>query len=361
VDIGSDSVRLCQVEARDGALSLVDCAQVAVPQSVRGQGAVEEAFLVDALGEAVRGSNFRGREVVSGLGCNSLMVKSIRVPVMGEQELAAMVPYEAADRFNMPAGQLHVEYLVAGEVREGEETRQEVILLAADRGLINQHVAMLSRAKLIPVAVDIEECAVFRSFERFLRRLGDAEEVNCFVDLGASMTKVTITRGREVVFLKRIDVAGRHFDQAVCERLSVSAEEAWALRRKVAHDPAYGQKDRQQVVRAIYDSIRPELERLCREIALCLRYYSVTFRGQRPQQVTLVGGEAADTCIVDMVKQRLGLKTVVGEPFRGIRTDTSGVRFDRRGGMAEWAVALGLSLKGLDLAAGAPAGGEAAA
>jgi type IV pilus assembly protein PilM len=363
VDVGSDSVKLSQLSLAGGGLVAVDFAQVAIPRSVRGDHSEREAFLVDALAEAVRNGRFRGRQVVTALGCSDLMVKSIRVPLMSQKELAETLPYEAADRFNMPAGQMHVEYLAGGEVREGDETREEIILLAADRTRIAQHVAVLTRAKLVPVAVDIEECAIFRSFERFLRRAADAEEVNCFVDLGASASKVVITRGREVVFLKRIEVAGHQFDQAVADRLSLSFEEACALRRKVARDSEYAQADRQQVSRAIYDSVRPELENLCREIALCLRYYSVTFRGSRPQQVTLVGGEANDVCIVQMLKQRLGLKTLVGEPFRGIRTDQISAGLDRRTSMSEWTVSIGLSLKGLDAEAAAQGmgTGEAAA
>jgi len=361
LDIGSDSVKLCQLALADGSLSVVDCAQIAIPRTVRDEPAQREAFLVETLTETIHTGSFHGREVVTALGCDELMVKSIRVPVMRSDELAEMLPFEAADRFNMPASQLHTEFLIAGQVREGDETREEVILLAADRARIAQHVAMLSRAKLIPVAVDIEECAVFRCFERFLRRAADAEEVNCFVDLGASASKVVITRGREVVFLKRVEVAGRQFDQAVADRLNLSFEEACALRRKVARDRDYSRQDRAQIIRAIYDSVRPELERLCREIALCLRYYSVTFRGSRPQQVTLVGGEANDACIIEMLKQRLGLKTVVGEPFRGVRTDLVGAAIDRRTGMSEWAGSLGLSLKGLQLDPEENSRGEAAA
>jgi type IV pilus assembly protein PilM len=361
VDIGSDSVKLSQLALVGGGLVAVACAQISIPRAVRGEPAEREAFLADALGEAVGGGAFRGRQVVTALGGSDLMVKSIRVPPMSQKDLAETLPYEAADRFNMPAGQMHVEYLIAGQVREGDETREEIILLAADRTRIAQHVAMLRRAKLDPVAVDIEPCAIFRSFERFLRRAADAQEANCLVDLGASASKVVITRGREVVFLKRIEVAGRQFDQAVADRLSLSFEEAAALRRKVSREAGHGQSDHQQVGRAIYDSVRPELEALCREIALCLRYYSVTFRGSRPEQVTLVGGEASDGCIVEMLKQRLGLRTVVGEPLRGIRSDRIEAALDRRTAMSEWAVSIGLSLKGLDVEAAADSTGEAAA
>ena len=360
LDIGGDSVKLCQLAYSDGVLGVVDCAQIAIPPSARKDYAEREAFLVDALAETVRSGKFHGREVVTALGCTELMIKSIRVPVMREDELAEMVPFEAADRFNMPASQLHTEFFVAGQVREGDETREEVIVLAADRTQISQHAAMLIRAKLIPVAVDIEECAIFRCFERFLRRAADANEANCFVDLGASATKVVITRGREVVFLKRIEVAGRQFDQAVADRLNLSFEEACALRRKASRDSEYSASDRQQIVRAIYDSIRPKLEDLCREIALCLRYYSVTFRGSRPDRITLVGGEANDSCLVEMLKQRLGIKTIVGEPFRGVRTDLVGAVIDRRMGMSEWAVSLGLSLKGLQMESEEQTRGEAA-
>jgi hypothetical protein len=86
------------------------------------------------------------------------------------------------------------------------------------------------------------------------------------------------------------------------------------------------------------------MEDLGREVALCLRYYSVTFRGHRPSKVKLLGGEAADPQLQAILSAALTIPVETGRPLYSV--DTSKMKpTDRRGNMSEWAAALGLSLK----------------
>ena len=57
------------------------------------------------------------------------------------------------------------------------------------------------------------------------------------------------------------------------------------------------------------------MEDLTKEISLCLRYYSVTFRGQRPSRVRLMGGEAHDPQLVTMLSGALSISVEAGAPL----------------------------------------------
>jgi hypothetical protein len=86
------------------------------------------------------------------------------------------------------------------------------------------------------------------------------------------------------------------------------------------------------------------MEQLARELSLCLRYYSVTFRGQRPSRVRLIGGEAVDPQLHLILGAGLTVPVESGRPLHNV--NTSNMRpSDRRGYMSEWTVAFGLSLK----------------
>jgi Tfp pilus assembly PilM family ATPase len=106
----------------------------------------------------------------------------------------------------------------------------------------------------------------------------------------------------------------------------------------------------------VADAIRPHLEDLAGEIALCLRYYSVTFRGARPESVTFTGGEAQNIDIPTALGERLGVEVRTADLFRGVKTDHLGQVLDRRIALPEWTTAFGLSLKGFHLAAQMAAG-----
>jgi hypothetical protein len=86
------------------------------------------------------------------------------------------------------------------------------------------------------------------------------------------------------------------------------------------------------------------MEELGREIALCLRYYSVTFRGQRPQKLKLLGGEAADPLLLGVLNASLGIPVEAGRPLFSVDTSRMDA-CDRMGFGSEWATAFGLALK----------------
>ena len=91
------------------------------------------------------------------------------------------------------------------------------------------------------------------------------------------------------------------------------------------------------------DAIRGDVEELAREIALCLRYCSVTFRGLRPKEVTLTGGQAYDSAMVRLLSEQLGVPCEVGQPLKGIDMSAVDLGGDRRGMFAEWGVCAGLA------------------
>jgi type IV pilus assembly protein PilM len=98
------------------------------------------------------------------------------------------------------------------------------------------------------------------------------------------------------------------------------------------------------------DAMSSVAENLAKEISLCLRYYTVTFRGKRVQRATFAGGGAYESILLDVLRSQLSVEIDLAEPFRGFDLSSAGenVHFegDRRGRLCEWAVAVGLSLKG---------------
>ena len=89
------------------------------------------------------------------------------------------------------------------------------------------------------------------------------------------------------------------------------------------------------------ESVRPALDKLAHELSLCLRYYSVTFRGQPLSQMVLGGGEATDA-LAEWLAARLDLPCEVGNPLRPF---DKGPATGRDG---QWDVAAGLALRDLN-------------
>lgn len=349
VDIGAAGVRVLQLVDCDGEPAVQAAAHYEFPA---GAGPDERFELVPGiLREALSRHAFCGREAVAALGIGEFQMKNIRLPKMPAEELDTAVQFEAQDRFELGGMPAQFRYLPAGEVRHGNELKEEVIVFSAVEEKITERLALLHAAGLRPVAMDITPCAIARSFVRFLRRGEDVNAVNIFIDVGRTGSTIVITRGTDLSFLKIIDIGGDHMNAAVAKALNLSREEAADLRVRIMHE-GDGRRatDRPIVadeIRArVLDAVRPQVERISRDVQLCLRYFAVTFRGQRPDSLTFVGGEAHEPALRQIFSSAIDIPSMIGHPLRGVRRAELTAARNERTLQPAWAVATGLALRG---------------
>jgi type IV pilus assembly protein PilM len=349
LDIGHDGVKMLQVETVGQTLAVVAAARQAFPTQARENPDLRLASAVDLIRQMFRQGDFSGRRVVTAVPREILHVKNLRMPLIPQHELAAAVRFEAKNIFPFDTDKAHIQILPAGEVRQGIDVRQEVIVLAARHEDVNSFVEQIHRCGCVLESLDVEACALYRSQERFIRRREDEQDVNILVDVGYRRSKIVIGRGRDISFMKSIDIGSQHLHEAVSRKLGITMDEARALRRRLIEAaPGPGLSldavRRDSVRQAVFDATRSTMEQLSREISLCLRYYSVTFRGQRPAKLRLFGGEAADPLLLGVLNAGLSIPVEAGRPLFSVDTSRMDAA-DRMGYMSEWASAFGLSLK----------------
>jgi type IV pilus assembly protein PilM len=214
-----------------------------------------------------------------------------------------------------------------------------VILLACHRPVLQRILGIAEETGLRAAAIDVEPNALLRCYAKQLRRDEDQERRVIYVHVGASVTTALIARGPDAVFVKYLDVGGRHLDEAVARHLQMTLADASALRRHNG-DRRAEQRD-PEVARSIAESIRPVLEDLVAGLSMCIRYYSVTFRGQPLAQLILGGGEASET-LKQWLATRLDVPCQLGDPLRSYEKPASAGR------ATQWDVAAGLALRSLD-------------
>jgi len=356
LDIGAESVRMLQLDRSGKTLSVLAAAQWRFPpNAVAGESDPRERRRLAgrATREMVKKGGFRGRNAISCIKTNELVVKNIRLPHMPDHELASAVMWEGQERFGFQVAPDRMHYIKAGEVRQGSESRDEIILMGVPEEAVQQHLELLEEMRLKPVDIDAEPTALFRTFHRFLRRAEDESAVTVIVDVGLAATKVVVARGKTIILIKSIDIAGQAFNESVAKQLGLSYGEAQRLRRRGGEGESEGSSGSgpavgEQLRWSIFDAIRGQVEALAREISLCLRYCLVTFRGLRPARITLTGGEAYDPALVKLLGECLDCECEVGQPLRGVDLGNADLGSDRRGALTEWSVALGLALRGAE-------------
>jgi type IV pilus assembly protein PilM len=372
LDLGTHRVRLLQLRRRGGrggrgGLAVAAAADRELPADLPPSGPQRRSALAVLLRAMLRSGDFRGRQVISCVPAAAIQYKNLRLPRMPTEELRAALTWEASTRLNLgPAEKTVIQFYDAGEVRQGEEMRQEIILMAAPAETLDDHLALLLEADLKPLAIDGLPSALVRGLGA-VGETGPDAAATVAVDVGHQFSKVVIARRGEVVFFKLVDIGGDKFDRAVAEKLNLSPVEAAELRRRISKSPAagaeplFGQTRREGVERAIFEAVRAEAGNLAHEVGLCLRYYSVTFRGKRPDKVLLAGGGATEPQLARVLNEDAGLTAEPARPLAG--AETGGIiELDGSGpDYSQWTVAAGLATRESARATGAaPAGGVAA-
>jgi len=286
-------------------------------------------------------NHFKGTEAVVSLPAEYVVVKHVRMPPMQPDELAASLPYELEDKLPFPPAKAVVRHILAGSVAENNEPRQDVLVLAVPRDVVQARVSTIDRLKLSVVGAGIESCSMcygyaFASEHSEPSQSGPPCLMAVYLDWQRS--HVAILRGQETTFVKPVETGLDHVTQSVATVTESSLEEA--SERTAAWRDASSPETLDEAV-TTYNRCREPVDHLTDEIASCMRYHASLARGARIDRLVFLGPGARDKALVRVLSANLTVPCEVGDPI-GTVTGSG----DRETAAPEMAVAVGLSLFG---------------
>lgn len=396
VDFGSDSLRLAQVQFTNGEYRLIAAASADVPPHVRHNPLARFDFFVDTTRDLLAQGNFRGRQAVLALPASNMHIQHLRMARMDDAETKKAIPWEARGKLPIEPSTALIRHLIAGEVYQDQEPKNEVIIMAAAKEFVNQFLAAAAKARLDVIGMNVEPKAVVDCFGHVYRRKIDAEATTLFLDIGLTGSRAVIARGDLVLFARGIAVGGEHFNTAVAHALRINLDAAKLLRLQLAatpppspaaaagtvsgvtqissmeqaqplpgvpsepghraqataepaHAQANGSIDPELASKAaaVEQACQGPLRKLVEELDFCRRYYESTFPAKPVDRIIFIGGEARQRMLCQQVARELALAAQLGDPLvRMNRISDLGIEsgIDRRHPQPGWTVAVGLSL-----------------
>jgi type IV pilus assembly protein PilM len=126
-----------------------------------------EVVDIDALTEALRemfSTGSLGKRVRVGIANQRTVMRTIDLPpVTDRKELAAAVRFQAQDQVPMPLSNAVLDFHPLGLVDTPSGQRQRVVLVAAQRDMVEKLLTAVRRAGLTPEGVDLSAFALIRS------------------------------------------------------------------------------------------------------------------------------------------------------------------------------------------------------
>lgn len=253
---------------------------------------------------ALRRSGCIGREVVVGLPAELVKMAVVRIPVLAGEDGHEAAAWEAAERAGVAKESIIADAIPTGAPSTSQEGKEEHLLVSAPSAEIAVALDHLIDAGFEPVACEPRFAAVARALSRRNRRDSDVTDIRAVLHVDQAFSLMMVLRGDRVAFCREIPTGGDVLDQAVATRLSVPVESARLLRaQRIASARGRAALVDPVTEEAALAATRATLDALAGEVALCLRYFGVTFRGGQPARVVLSGPHGAEPRLDGIIEE----------------------------------------------------------
>ena len=146
-------------------------------------------------------------------------------PVTDHKELAAAVNFQAQDQVPMPLNNAVLDFHPLGIVETPAGPRQRVVLVAAQRDMVERLLSAVRRAGLSPEGVDLSAFALIRSLYR-----PDPEQTARVLYLNVDgLTNLAIAEGKICRFTRVVGSGLEGMASELAERRGIALTEARAL------------------------------------------------------------------------------------------------------------------------------------
>ena len=334
VDIGSSSIKLCEIKESRGKRSLVRFAYEPLPPETIVDGQIiNSGEVVEALGRLFHKE--RRRNVALRISGHSVIIKKIPMPLMTTGELAEQINWEAEQHIPFDLHEVRLDYQVLN--RREDAGQMDVLLVAAKKEEINDLTNLVIEAKLKPMVVDLDAFCIQNVFEGAYGEVAPQDTV-VLIHIGASITTVNIIADGTTAFTRDITNGGNAITSEIQRAMSISREEAEAY--KCGGD-GFGivPKEVPGIVAGVVDQLAGEIQR-------SLDFYLATSGERRINNIFCSGGTANIRALLDGIGQRSGVNVSLLDSLLVAAPDPKKVTAEMiEGRMPQAAVAMGLALR----------------
>jgi type IV pilus assembly protein PilM len=215
------------VQARvNGSIVVKHAAGASLPADTVREGEVlDEGVLSETLRELFKDSRL-SRRVRLGVANQRTVLRTLELPpVTDRKELAAAVNFQAQDQVPMPLSNAVLDFHPLGIFETPDGPRQRVVLVAAQRDMIQRLLAAVRDAGLRPEGVDLSAFALIRSLYR-----RDAEHAGRVLYLNVDgLTNMAIAEGTTCSFTRVVGGGIEAMASELAERRSIPLVDARAL------------------------------------------------------------------------------------------------------------------------------------
>jgi type IV pilus assembly protein PilM len=308
LDIGSTAVRAAEVSVGGSQPSVLRAAQVKVAAGAVENGEVRDPGLVaEALRELWAVGKFKSRQVGMGVGNQRVVVREIGLPWLPEKELRASLGFQVQEFIPMSVDDVVLDFDALGEFEQEGRRMIRILLVAAQRVMVDAVVAAASGAKLEPIGLDLVPFALVRAVGTSDDGM-DLEGDEAVVDIGAHVTNICVHARGVTRFVRILPSGGRDVTLAIARSLGVEDDVAERLKKG---ESVLGAPPAETVRSAAMSRAGSFVD----EIRSSLEFYTAQAQGARIARVLITGGGSKLDGLLDLLRGRIPVPVERGQVF----------------------------------------------
>jgi type IV pilus assembly protein PilM len=335
VNITDYSIKHVFFERNREDVRLISHGKLDLPLGTVERGEVKDAAVLTKLLNRMREEN--GYQYVHvALPEEHAYLFQISLPRGTKEEIEQMLEFRLKDNVPIGADEAVLDYNVLKENPESYELNVSVYPVM----IVNQYLAALHDAGLIPLSLEIEGQATARALLPTTH-----PTPTLILDIGRNEASLSISTNGIVTFTATLDTGGDLFTRAIARGLNLSFQEAERLKRE------YGFRDTKESS-DVFEQLAPVIGEFKEAVRKHMMYWHMHTSAdggvsEEVAQIVLVGGNANVAGVAEYLEMELGVPVTIGNVWNHVFSFEDHIPDISAHESLEYATAVGLALRSL--------------
>ena len=323
LDIGKSSIVGVQVTGRAPGTVLKAVHDRPIPEGLVFEGeVVDPDGLAAELKAFMRDAKMKGKFVNLGVGNQKVIVRTIEVPEMAEEELRGAIEFQAQDYIPIAVEEVVLDFVVVNRYTDDDGVaKQQVLLVAAQKDMIQRFMDAARKAGIKVAGIDVAAFALIRSLTprvSFVDQGAADAGLFAIINIASSVSTLVIAKSGVPKFTRIVNLAYDNFIRVLVERQGIAPADADELAMRVGlQGPEAPDTDTYNA--ATVAEVQTLLAQVADELAVEIRRSIDYYQSQDYAAVidrVIVSGRGAQLKNLDVfLGETLGLRVEAGDPL----------------------------------------------
>lgn len=308
-DLGTRTAKMIQLRPAGKQMEVVGYGFAMFPEEAIVEGIIvdpeEIAEALKPLLKQMKVGKITATRVAASLPVAKVFTRVLELPAMNAADLGQAVKLEAEQYIPVPLPDLNIDY----EVIEAGPEKQEVLMVAAPRAIVDSYIKLFDLLGLEVALIDSSLAAATRAIVSSMH----LEKPTLVADIGSSSIDLTV-HDKVIRLTDTIAMGGDTLTQQLVKDLGIGREQASEIKYKFGIGPSGLQPK-------VMASLGAPLNKMCAEMRRVIKYYQD--RGDQKRKIEAIivsGGSASMPGFLEYMAAQINIPVTVADPWAGLAT-----------------------------------------